>query len=122
MRLGAIFAGGQFSDAAAFATLLTVENFLFAALGVALNLSSPQAQLRTMVVSAKTLGYAIAAFLTMIGLAAVLMWTSVFADPWPSDCRGAAVAILVLLTIVGEVVFAWIIALAINPKGSVPPA
>jgi hypothetical protein len=78
---------GQLTDAAAFSTLLTVESLLFAALSAAAALAGPQSQLRNMVVSAKVLGWTVAALLSAVAVSAVLMWTSVFAQPWPCDAR-----------------------------------
>ena len=122
MLHGATIFEGQLTDATAFSTLLTVESLLFAGLGVALTLTGPQSAIRDVPLSASTLGKVIATFVTLVALAAVLMWTSVFADPFPCDLRGAIVALVVLATILGEAVFAWIIALALKPKGSVPPS
>jgi uncharacterized membrane protein YhaH (DUF805 family) len=121
MLLGAIFRG-PLSDAAAFSTLLTVESLLFAGMGVALTLSMPQAAIRDTPLKASALGKAIATFISLVALCALLMWTSVFAQPWPCDVRGAIVALVVLVTIVGEAGFAWVVAFALKPKSNVPPA
>lgn len=121
MRSTAAIFQGQITDAQAFTTLLTVESLLFAGLGVALTLSTPQAHHRRTVLSPQAAGAWIASFITLVALSAVLMWTSVFAAPWPCDVRGAIVALVVLATIVGQAGLAWFIAIALGRRGTLPP-
>lgn len=101
--------------------MLTVESLLFAGMGVALTLSGPQPAIRDLALRPSTLGKVVATFITGVAVAAVLMWTSVFADPWPCDLRGTIVAVVVLAAVVGEAVFAWFVAVALRPKTGAPP-
>jgi hypothetical protein len=101
---------GQLADPVAFTTLLTLESLLFAGMGVALTLSGAQSFTRNLAISPKALGLSFAALITAVGVGAILMWTSVFAEPWPCDFRGALVALIVLGTIGAEIAFAWILA------------
>jgi hypothetical protein len=118
----AVIFSGPLSDAMVFSTLLTVESLLFAGLGVALTLSSPQAAIRNAKLDASTLGKVIAGFISLVAICAVLMWTGVFAEPWPSDLRGIVVALVILLTILGEAAFAWIVAFSLKPRSKLPRA
>ena len=58
--------------------------------------------------------------MSLVAFAAILVWSSVFADPWPCNWRGAVVALVVLIAIVVEAAFAWILARGMRPKGTVP--
>ena len=48
LSVSALFHQGQISDAALFATLLTIESLLFGAMGITLGLSAPQAFVRNL--------------------------------------------------------------------------
>jgi hypothetical protein len=99
--------GGQFTNANALASLLTVESLLFAALSLATSLSTPGTRVRDLPLPAPVLGLLAASFLTIVAFGAAMAWWSIFVVDWPRDFRGNAVAIALATAIVGQPAFAW---------------
>ena len=101
LPFGAIFSG-QGVDAAIFSVLLTVESLLFTVAGLVATLNVPLRAVRNTRITPSALGQMVALFITAVAGATVLMWTSVFDAPWPTDLRGKIVALVVLAATGGE--------------------
>ncbi len=108
--------GGDFTDANALASLLTVEGLLFAALSLAASLSTPGSRVRSLPVKAHHLGYIAAGFLTVVAVGAGAAWWTLFALDWPGTFRGDAVAIALAAAIIGQPALSWAAALGLRPK------
>jgi len=106
--------GGEFTDANALASLLTVESLLFAALSLAASLSVPGK--RVPAVSPQVLGFLAAGFLSIVAFGAAMAWWSIFAADWPNSFRSSAVAITLAIAILGQPVFAWGVAFGLRPR------
>jgi hypothetical protein len=116
-RLAAIFSG-DYTDAMALSTLLTVESLLFAALSVAVGLSGPTAAVRNLQISPRALGMIVAAALGFVALGGFLCWTGIFLDSWPCDIRGALVALIIAGAIIGQPIVAWVIARGLGRRAT----
>jgi len=99
--------GGEFTDANALASLLTVESLLFAALSIAASLSVPASRVRALPLPAQVLGLLAAGFLSIVAFGAAMAWWSIFAVDWPNSFRESTVAITLAIAILGQPVFAW---------------
>jgi hypothetical protein len=108
--------GGDFTDANALASLLTVESLLFAALSVAVTLSNPGSRPRDLRVQPVTLGYLAVGFLGLVAFGAFMAWWSIFATDWPCSFRGSVIAGTLALAILGQPLFAWLIASGLRRK------
>lgn len=108
--------GGEFTDANALSTLLTIEGLLFAALSAALGLSNPGSRIRDLPIPAHALGYLAATFLSLVAFGALMAWWSIFAVDWPCSFRGASIAGTIAFAIVGQPVLAWIVARGLRER------
>jgi hypothetical protein len=95
-----------------------VESLLFAALSVAVSLSAPTAAIRNLKIEPRTLGSIAAAFLSIVALGAFLCWTGIFIDDWPCTWRGALVALIIAGAIIGQPIFAWVIARGLGRRAT----
>jgi hypothetical protein len=96
--------------------LLTVESLLLATLGLAVGLAEPGRRARSLVIQASTLGQIAAGFLSLIAVGAIFAWGRIFLEDWPCSFSGSAIAMTIGLAILGQPVFAWVIALGMRAK------
>jgi hypothetical protein len=102
----------------ALGTLLTVESLLFAALSVAVSLSAPTSAIRNLRIEPRALGSIASTFLSVVALGAFLCWTGIFLDDWPSNWRGSLIAFITAAAIVGQPIFAWVIARGLGRRAT----
>jgi hypothetical protein len=94
--------------------LLTTESLLFAALTVSLSLAATSTFGSRTVVSPVALGFVAAAVLAVIGIAAVLAWTDLFAlGSWPAGWNVRVEATALLVAILAQPVIAFVIAVGV---------
>jgi hypothetical protein len=107
-----------FTNANALATLLTTEGLLFAALGLAANLSEAgKRRLPKLPVPGAILGGAAVAVLAVVALGAVAAWTRIFVcEGFPGSFTGAVIAGTLLLAIVAQPVLATLLGLGLRKQ------
>ena len=104
-----------FTEVNALATLLTTEGLLFAALGLAANLSSVgDRRLRRLPVPGKVLGGAAIVVLAVVALGAVVAWGRIFLCDFPGSVDGAIIAAALLIAIVAQPVLATLLGLGLR--------
>jgi hypothetical protein len=104
----ALAEGLTFSDALAY--LLTTETLLFAALGLAANLSAPGGRrVRRLPVRGELLGGAAVGALVVVALGAGAAWSEIFLCDFPSDLSRILIAVALIVAIVVQPVLATLL-------------
>jgi hypothetical protein len=106
---------GQFTDANALTALLTVESLLFAALGLTAALATPGTRVRKLP-TARTLGFVVASFITLVAAGGMLAWSTIYLDHWPCDIRRSLIALVLGLAILGQPLLCWVLARGLGHK------
>lgn len=100
----------QISDAEALTILLTAESLIFAVLSAAIAFAQPGRRVSALPTSAFTLGLAAVTLLSIVALGALLAWVGVYGNHWPCSLRQDLIALTVATAIVGQPIFAGVIA------------
>lgn len=100
----------------ALVALLTVETLAFSALVVAVSFSIPSNRIPNLPVKLTTFGILGAGFVTVVAVGAGTSWLGLFHKDWPDGFYNAVISSALALAIVGQPVFAWMIAAGLRPK------
>jgi len=106
----------EFRYTDALVALLTVETLAFSALAVAVSFSIPSNRIPNLPVKLTTFGALGAAFVTLVAVGAGMAWLGLFRKDWPYGFYNAVISTVLALAIVGQPVFAWMIAAGLRPK------
>jgi hypothetical protein len=96
--------------------LLTAESLVFAVLAVAIAFSVPGNRIPNLRLPAWGIGYAAAAFVSIIAFGGAMAWWSLFVTAWPHGFRGSTIAVVLGITVVGQPLLAWMIAPGLRAK------
>ena len=105
----------SFSYTDALTILLTSETLVFAALAVVVSFALPSTRVPNLPVSVPVLGFIAVAFVGVIGFGAFLAWWSTFVNHWPKHFQGEAIAVTIAVAVVGQPIFALLLALGLKP-------
>lgn len=99
----------------ALGALLTTEGLLFAALGLAANLSTAGGRrVRRLPVSGQVLGGVAVGALVIVALGATAAWLKVFASDFPSELSGVVIAVALIVAIVVQPTLAVLLGLGLR--------
>src|SRR3954454_17299579 len=99
----------------ALASLLTTESLLFAALGLAANLSTPGGRrIRRLPVSAHLLGRGAVGAFIVIAAGAAAAWLQIFLSDFPSRPADVVIAVSLIVAIVIQPVLAVVLGLGLR--------
>lgn len=107
---------GEFTAVNALSTLLGTESLLFAAFSLAANMANAPGRARQWVVSGRALAGSAVAGLAFVACGAVTAWAQIFTGGRFQGPATAIVAAAVFVAIVGQPVFALLIALGLRKK------
>jgi len=107
-----------FTSVNALTALLSTESLLFAALNVALGLTSPVEGGRPLLIGPRKLAFAAFWLLAGVAAGAALAWCDLFLGDWPSDPLALVPIFCLLGGILAQPVFALVIALGIKKRTS----
>ena len=90
--------------------LLTSETLVFAALAVVVTFALPSNRIPRLPLSVAWMGVLVVLFVALIAFGALMAWWSTFIDHWPAHFQGRAVAVVLAAAIVGQPLFAFLLA------------
>lgn len=109
--------GHGFTATNALTTLLTTESLLFAALGLAANLSSVGGpRIRKLPVSGEVLGGAAVLVLSLVAVGAVTAWSKIFLREFTNEWDDIVIAAALLLAIVAQPLLAVLLGLGLRTR------
>jgi hypothetical protein len=106
----------QISDAEALTVLLTAESLILVVLSAAIAFSQPGRRVSALPLSAFHLGLGAVGLLTIVAAGGLLAWIGVYANHWPCSMRQDFIAVAIMAAIVGQPVFAAVIAKGLKAK------
>ena len=104
-----------FTSASALTTLLTVESLMFAALSVAIALSSSRGGPRRLLPQARSMAAQVAGVLTVVGFGASVAWLDIFARDGLFELTRLVPGMCIAVGIVAQPIFAWRLAMSLRP-------
>lgn len=104
-----------FTFTSALGSLLTTETLLFAALGLAANLSAPGGRrVRRLPVRGELIGGVAVGALVVVALGAAAAWSEIFLSDLPSELSEILIAVALIVAIVVQPVLAILLGLGLR--------
>lgn len=103
--------------------LLTAQSLILAAFGLVVTMGAPgQRRPLHLLGGPKTVGSVAVVVQWMVGTGSGFAWSSLFVGRWPSTAAGMAVAVAILVAIVGEATLAGLLGWALASSAWRDPA